>query len=100
MGVRMREYLAKMPGSGWKSGRGRVVRESGGHETTIIGLKVVEAKLQQLAYWSERDYNNIVAINKNGEANIFQEADFGIVGDYREAVPALIDKLQPLLERE
>jgi len=64
MGVRMREYLAKMPGSGWKSGKSRINRESGGHETTIIGLKVVEAKLQQLAYWSERDYNNIVAINK------------------------------------
>ena len=39
----------------------------------------------------------IVAINKNPEAHIFNEADFGIVGDYREALPAFIEKLKSLL---
>ncbi len=39
----------------------------------------------------------IVAINKDREANIFKEADFGIVGDYREALPGLIEKLKSYL---
>ncbi len=38
----------------------------------------------------------IVAINKNPEAHIFEEADFGIVGDYREALPPLIEKCKAL----
>lgn len=40
---------------------------------------------------------HIVAINKDAEAHIFKEADFGIIGDYREALPALIEKLKALL---
>lgn len=30
----------------------------------------------------------VVAINKDNEANIFKRARFGIVGDYKKAVPA------------
>ena len=39
----------------------------------------------------------IIAINKDPEAHIFKEADFGIVGDYREALPVLIEKCRNLL---
>lgn len=38
----------------------------------------------------------IVAINTDAQAAIFQDARFGVVGDYREVVPALIAEVERL----
>jgi electron transfer flavoprotein alpha subunit len=38
----------------------------------------------------------IVAINRDREAHIFKESDLGLVGDYREALPSLIEKLKSI----
>ena len=40
---------------------------------------------------------NIIAINKDAEANIFREARFGVVGDFKKVLPAFTDKLKELL---
>ncbi|MFC2063192.1 electron transfer flavoprotein subunit alpha/FixB family protein [Chloroflexota bacterium] len=41
----------------------------------------------------------IVAINKDPEANIFREARFGIVGDWKKVIPALTEKVKELLAK-
>lgn len=41
----------------------------------------------------------IVAINKDPEANIFREARFGVVGDWKKIVPAFTEKLKELLAK-
>jgi electron transfer flavoprotein alpha subunit len=39
----------------------------------------------------------IVAINKDPEANIFKEARYGVVGDWKKVLPAFTQKLKELL---
>ena len=40
---------------------------------------------------------HIIAINKDPEANIFREAEFGVVSKYEEVLPAFTGKLKELL---
>jgi electron transfer flavoprotein alpha subunit len=40
---------------------------------------------------------SIVAINKDPEANIFKEAQFGVVGDWKQVIPAFTKKVKELL---
>ncbi|MBA7566061.1 Caffeyl-CoA reductase-Etf complex subunit CarE [subsurface metagenome] len=40
---------------------------------------------------------HIVAINKDPEANIFRVAEFGLVGDWKQVIPALTNKVKELL---
>lgn len=41
---------------------------------------------------------NIVAINKDGDANIFKEASFGVVGDWEKVLPAFTETARELLK--
>jgi electron transfer flavoprotein alpha subunit len=38
----------------------------------------------------------IVAVNRDEDANIFKVADFGVVGDYRQVLPSLIERIKVL----
>ncbi len=40
---------------------------------------------------------NIIAINKDPEANIFKQAHFGIIGDWKKVLPAFASKVKELL---
>jgi electron transfer flavoprotein alpha subunit len=41
---------------------------------------------------------NIVAINKDPEANIFRAARWGIVADWKEIIPLMIEKVKVMKE--
>jgi electron transfer flavoprotein alpha subunit len=39
----------------------------------------------------------MIAINKDAEANIFREAQYGVVGDWKKVLPAFTEKIKELL---
>lgn len=38
----------------------------------------------------------IIAINRDPEANVFKVADYGVAGDYKEVIPAFMEKVKEL----
>ncbi len=47
-----------------------------------------------------REAKRVVAINIDPDAPIFEHSDYGIVGDYREIVPALIEVIKEMKQKQ
>ena len=58
---------------------------------TIYFACGISGAIQHIAGMQHSDY--IIAINKNESAPIFEVADFGIVGDLYQVIPAIIEEL-------
>jgi electron transfer flavoprotein alpha subunit len=41
---------------------------------------------------------NIVAINRDAEANMFREAAYGVAGDWQKVLPAFIEAVRDLVK--
>lgn len=78
--------------SGWLDHSAQV-----GQSGVTVGPKVyfafgISGAIQHLAGMTSSDI--IIAVNKNANAPIFKVANYGIVGDIKEILPALINKIK------
>jgi electron transfer flavoprotein alpha subunit len=101
-------YVEELAGAlGAAVGASRAVTDAGWvpptHQVGLTGTTIspdlyvtvgISGAVQHIAGCSGS--RNIVAINRDPDANIFRHARFGIVGDYKQVVPALTKRIQEL----
>jgi electron transfer flavoprotein alpha subunit len=102
------QYVEELAGAlGAAVGASRAVTDAGWvpptHQVGLTGTTIspdlyvtvaISGAVQHIAGCSGS--RNIVAINRDPDANIFRHARFGIVGDYQKVVPALTRRIKEL----